>query len=160
VKTAAWTITLLAFACGMLLGATMAGGKADRIAAPQTLAAVQNRPETPAVETGRPSRSAKPRVVEMTVTAYCPCRKCCGKHADGVTASGRSVKTNGGRFVAADTRVLPMFTKVAIPGYNGGKAVPVLDVGGAIKGNRLDVFFATHQQARNWGVRKLKVTVE
>jgi hypothetical protein len=35
----------------------------------------------------------------------------------------------------------------------------VLDRGGAIKGHRLDVLFPTHEQARAWGVRKLRVTV-
>ena len=94
----------------------------------------------------------------MLVTAYCPCRQCCGK-TDGITASGKSVRTNGGKFVAADTRVLPMYTQLTIPGYANNKPVPVLDRGGAIKGNRLDVFFPTHAQARQWGKQWVDVTV-
>ncbi len=38
-------------------------------------------------------------------------------------------------------------------------ADPVLDCGGRIKGSRLDVLFPTHEQARAWGVRKLRITV-
>ena len=95
----------------------------------------------------------------MVVTAYCPCTQCCGPNARGITASGKRVSANGGRFVAAD-RELPFGTMLVIPGYNNGRPVEVLDRGGAIKGNRLDVFFPTHQEARQWGVRRLKVSRE
>ena len=114
----------------------------------------------PVPQPEQPARSAPiARQVRMTVTAYCPCSKCCGENAQGITASGQSVRANHSRFVAADTRILPFHTRLSIPGYDNGKLVPVLDRGGAIKGNRLDVFFPTHQQARNWGVRNLAVTV-
>jgi len=107
-----------------------------------------------------PSHSMPRRhVIWMEVTAYCPCTKCCGEQAAGITASGKSVRHNNGRFVAADTRLLPFGTELSIPGYHGGQAVPVLDRGGAIKGNRLDVYFPTHQQALNWGRQRLPVTV-
>lgn len=96
-------------------------------------------------------------IVKMRVTAYCPCEKCCGKHSDGITASGHKIKP-GDVFVAADRRY-EMGTQMIIPGYNNGKVVKVLDRGGAIKGNRLDVFFATHQEALNWGVKYLEVKV-
>ena len=49
---------------------------------------------------------------------------------------------------------------VAIPGYAEGKPVPVLDRGGAIKGNRLDVFFPTHQAALNWDRKTLTVEIK
>ena len=99
------------------------------------------------------------RVIEMEVTAYCPCKKCCGPKAQGITASGRHVSHNDGRFVAADTRILPFHTKLVIPGYAAGEPVPVLDRGGAIKGKKLDVFFDSHQTALQWGRRKVQVTV-
>jgi 3D (Asp-Asp-Asp) domain-containing protein len=95
--------------------------------------------------------------IRMRVTAYCPCEKCCGKHSDGITASGHKIRP-GDVFVAADRR-FKMGTEMIIPGYNNGKVVKVLDRGGAIKGNRLDVFFATHQEALNWGVQYLEVKV-
>ena len=94
----------------------------------------------------------------MEVTAYCPCKKCCGRGAMGLTASGRKVSYNGGRFVAADSS-LAFGTQLCIPGYNGGRAVEVADRGGAIKGNKLDVFFPTHEQAMNWGRQIVPVTI-
>lgn len=92
----------------------------------------------------------------MVVTAYCPCTICCGPSARGVTASGRPVGANGGRFVAAD-RSLPFGTMLVIPGYNDSRPIEVLDRGGAIRGDRLDVFFPTHHEAKRWGVRRLTV---
>lgn len=94
----------------------------------------------------------------MRVTAYCPCRRCCGRWADGRTACGKPVTANGGRFVAAD-RAIPFGRAVSVPGYAGGRPVPVLDRGGAIRGDRLDVFFPTHDQALTWGVQYLEVRI-
>ena len=89
------------------------------------------------------------------VTAYCPCERCCGAFADGITASGHVIKP-GDRFVAADKR-FEFGQMFVIPGYG---RVPVLDRGGAIKGNKLDLFFGDdangvsgHQRALSWGVR-------
>lgn len=98
--------------------------------------------------------------VWMEVTAYCACPKCCGPNAKGLTASGAPVTYNLGRFVAADTSVLPFGSRVRIPGYHNGEPVPVLDRGGAIKGYHLDVFFPSHQQALDWGRRWVVVEIE
>jgi 3D (Asp-Asp-Asp) domain-containing protein len=97
------------------------------------------------------------RTIKMIVTAYCPCAKCCGENASGVTASGKLVSYNAGRFVAADPS-LAFGTKLIIPGYESSP-VEVLDRGGAIRGNHIDVFFPTHQQALDWGRRLVEVTV-
>ena len=89
------------------------------------------------------------------VTAYCLCEKCCGKWSKVYprrTANGHIIQP-GDKFVAAD-KSIPFGTKLDIPGYG---IVQVLDRGGAIKGNRLDVFFPTHQEALNWGVKSLTV---
>jgi len=86
------------------------------------------------------------------VTAYCPCKICCGRYADGVTASGHIIQP-GDKFVAAP-RNIPFGEWLTIPDYG---RVQVKDRGGAIKGNRFDVFFPTHQAALNWGVRYLEV---
>jgi 3D (Asp-Asp-Asp) domain-containing protein len=106
---------------------------------------------------GRPIRPA--RTVSMRTTAYSPGPESCGEFADGITASGYSVWTNGMKLVAADTDVLPFGTLVSIPGYNNGRPVPVLDRGGAIRGNRLDLLYPTHQRALQWGVQDLEITV-
>lgn len=105
----------------------------------------------------RPLRKA--RTLRMLVTAYSPDERSCGIYADGITASGYSVWTNGMKLVAADTKVLPMKSILTIPGYNGGRPVPVLDRGGAIKGNRLDVLYPTHELALQWGKKWLDVDV-
>jgi 3D (Asp-Asp-Asp) domain-containing protein len=102
---------------------------------------------------------AAKRVVMMEVTAYCPCTKCCGPKAQGLTASGKPVSYNDGLFVAAD-RKLPFGTKLTIPGYGDGRPVQVIDRGGAIKGDKVDVFFPSHTEALQWGRQKLAVTVE
>jgi 3D (Asp-Asp-Asp) domain-containing protein len=48
---------------------------------------------------------------------------------------------------------------MVIAGYNNGGAVKVLDRGGVITGNRLDVFFNSHEEALKWGVRHIEVKV-
>ncbi len=106
---------------------------------------------------GRPIR--RKRTMNMVVTGYSPDARSCGASADGITASGYSVWTNGMFLVAADTRLLPFGTLVSIPGYNDGQPVPVLDRGGAIKGHRLDLLFPTHEIALQWGRQSLPVTV-
>jgi 3D (Asp-Asp-Asp) domain-containing protein len=99
------------------------------------------------------------RTLVMQVTAYCPCQKCCGPNAHGITASGKDITYNDGRFVAADTRSLPFGTRLVIPGYHNTQPVEVIDRGGAIKGDKLDVFFPTHEEALKWGRQTVEVTI-
>ena len=91
----------------------------------------------------------------MKVTAYCACEKCCGANARGLTASGKPVSYNGGKFVAGP-KDLPFGTTVHVPGYG---TVKVIDRGGAIQGNRLDVYFQDHRKAREWGIKYMTVKV-
>ena len=85
------------------------------------------------------------------LTAYCPCSRCCGKN-DGITATG-TVATEG-RTVAVDPNVIPYGTTIEVIYPDGSRARYVAeDCGGAIKAQRLDVFFADHQTAREYGVR-------
>jgi len=97
------------------------------------------------------------KVVRMRVTGYCPCSKCCGRHADGITACNYRIKT-GDVFVAADRKV-SFGTELIIPGYNQERPVEVLDRGRLIRGNRLDVFFHSHAVAKKWGTKYLDVLV-
>lgn len=96
--------------------------------------------------------------VRMRVTAYCPCRICCGRYADGFTACNHKIK-EGDVFVAADKKYR-FGTEVIVPGYNQDKPVKVLDRGRVIKGDRLDVFFNSHRTAKKWGVKHLDVKVK
>lgn len=84
------------------------------------------------------------------VTAYCACSSCCGK-SDGVTASG--TQATAGRTIAADTNVLPFGTKVKINGI----IYTVEDRGGAIKGNRIDIYFDSHEEALAFGRQRVEV---
>lgn len=85
------------------------------------------------------------------VTAYCPCAKCCGK-ASGRTASG--TKATAGRTVAASSQ-FAFGTQLNI----GGHTYVVEDRGGAVKGNKIDIFVNSHAEALQWGVRYLTVDV-
>ena len=85
------------------------------------------------------------------ITAYCPCAKCCGK-TNGRTASG--TKATAGRTVAASSK-FAFGTKLNI----GGHIYTVEDRGGAINGNKIDIFVNSHAEALQWGVRYLNVSV-
>ena len=85
------------------------------------------------------------------VTAYCACVQCCGK-TDGITASGTQATAN--RTIAAP-RTFSFGTKVVINGIT----YVVEDRGGAIQGNRIDIYMDTHAQALQWGVRYVQVDV-
>ena len=89
--------------------------------------------------------------ITCKVTAYCPCSKCCGK-SNGITASG-TVAT-AGRTVAASSKY-PLGTKLNI----GGHIYVVEDRGGAVTGNKIDMFVNSHSEALAWGVRYLPVSV-
>ena len=85
------------------------------------------------------------------ITAYCPCSKCCGK-STGRTASG--TKATAGRTVAASSK-FAFGTKLNI----GGHIYTVEDRGGAVNGNKIDIFVNTHAEALQWGVRYMNVSV-
>jgi len=93
----------------------------------------------------------------MRVTAYCPCRRCCGGWSDGRTASGHRIR-RGQVFCAAD-KAIPFNTVIAVPGYNHGQPIHVLDRGRVIRRNCLDVYFRSHHKAKAWGVRYLKCRI-
>lgn len=88
----------------------------------------------------------------LVATGYCP-GPCCSD-GDGVTATGRDARTKG---VAVDPRVIPLGSRLDVPDY--GAWVPADDVGGAIKGNRIDIRFASHSEAKAFGRRKVRVRV-
>ncbi len=129
-------------------------------AAPRRLVRKDGR-KTGSLKARRSSdRTRRIRREWFTVTAYCPCKKCCGRWARyHRTASGMPLSYNGGNLVAADTRVLPFHTEVRIPGYAGGRSVPVVDRGAAVQGRMLDVFFPTHWRAKRWGKKRLVVEI-
>ena len=101
------------------------------------------------VEVIEPTEAVEPDntyLGNFKLTAYCACARCCGK-SDGITATG-TVATQG-RTIAVDPRVIPYGTAVSI----NGNTYIAEDCGGAIGGNRIDVFFDSHTDALNFGVQ-------
>ena len=97
---------------------------------------------------------------EFKLTAYCSCEKCCGSWAfdrpDGVVygASGNELKS--GYSIAVDPSVIPYGTEVIIDGVT----YRADDCGGAIKGNRIDVYFDTHEEALEFCVKYADVFMD
>lgn len=87
---------------------------------------------------------------QFRITHYCACEKCCGK-TDGITATGTTA--TAGRTIAVDPTVIPYGSEVAIF-YDDGRIVYYVaeDCGGAIKGNKIDVFVDSHEEALELGV--------
>lgn len=85
------------------------------------------------------------------VTAYCACMQCCGK-TNGITASGTHATAN--RTIATPS-TFAFGTKVLI----NGVTYTVEDRGGAIQGNRIDIYMNSHSEALRFGVRYLYVEV-
>lgn len=95
---------------------------------------------------------------EFTLTAYCPCRRCCGKE-DGITATG--THATEGRTIAVDPRVIPYGSTVTIHFADGTSHSYIAeDCGGGIKQKRIDVFFDSHQAALEFGVQRAYVCLE
>lgn len=100
------------------------------------------------------------RIIRMKVTAYCPCEKCCGPEAIGLTSTGKDAYKDQG--VAADPILLSYGTKLRIPDIG---ILTVDDTGKAMRDDRkkrichIDVRFPTHKEALKFGVKWLKVEV-
>ena len=109
--------------------------------------ASETKTETLEVESDQPSGEY---LGEFVATAYCSCAYCCGK-TDGITASG--THCTAGRTIAADTSIFPFGTELVIDGHT----YVVEDVGGAIGGHRIDIYFDSHQEALNYGRRTVQV---
>jgi len=85
------------------------------------------------------------RVITMTATAY--------THTGHKTYTGIWPSVG---IVAVDPKVIPLGTRLYVDGYGYATA---MDIGGAIKGNRIDLFFETREEALRWGRRSVKVFV-
>ncbi|MGE5588296.1 MAG: 3D domain-containing protein [Clostridia bacterium] len=94
--------------------------------------------------------------IRVTATAYDNCPICTGKTKDhpafGITSSG--IPATPERTIAVDPQVIPMGTWVYIDGLGVYRAE---DTGGAIRGNRIDIFMATHDDALEFGIQQFDV---
>ena len=97
---------------------------------------------------------------EFKLTAYCPCEKCCGIWAknrpNGIVYTASGAKAEAGKTIAVDPDVIPYGTEVKI----GGHTYIAQDCGGAIKGNKIDVYYADHEAALAHGVKYAEVMVK
>ena len=116
-----------------------------------TVANVNTPASTPASTTTAANTNATTTTKIFKVTAYCSCAKCCGK-VTGRTASGAHAVA--GQTVAASGQ-FAFGTKLNI----NGKEYTVEDRGGAIQGNRIDIYMNSHAEAVAWGVKYLPVQV-
>lgn len=89
---------------------------------------------------------------QFNLSFYCPCEKCVGKKKIVRTASGTKPKAN--YTIAVDTRIIPLGSILYIEGFGYFIAQ---DTGSAIKGNRIDIFVDSHQQALKLGRKKANV---
>lgn len=102
---------------------------------------------------------------EFKITAYCPCEKCCGYWAtvrptdeNGepivYTASGKIAVQ--GVTVAADTSILPFGTVLVID----GQEYTVQDRGGMVRDDHVDIYFDSHEAAKEFGVQHMEIFVK
>lgn len=96
-----------------------------------------------------PSMSGYEFVGNFLTTAYCPCAHCCGK-ATGITASGARATAN---HTIATSSQFSFGTQLVM----NGQVYTVEDRGGAIQGNRIDIFYTTHAEAIAYGKRWVAV---
>ena len=103
------------------------------------------------------------RYIDMTATAYDLSYESCGKRPGdrgyGITASGMQARVG---VVAVDRRVIPLGTRLYIEAVDGswvyGEAIAG-DTGGAIKGNRIDLFFNTKAECMQFGRKAARVYI-
>lgn len=108
------------------------------------------------------SAPAEGKTLKVTSTAYTPWDPGCG----GISVINRKIATlklpDGWGIVAVDPRVIPLGTKLYVPGY--GYAIAG-DTGGAIKGDKIDVCYwsggepAAKAAAKRWGRRTVTITI-
>ena len=88
----------------------------------------------------------------MKCTAYCDCPECSsgyGRH----TQSGTTAEA--GRTIAVDPDVIDIGSKVEID----GQMYVAEDVGSAVQGDVIDIFFDSHDEVEEWGTRYLETKV-
>ena len=108
-----------------------------------------NSSEGQTLSRGESNSGSYSKVMMMEATAYA---------GHGITASGNPTNRNpnGYSTIAVDPRVIPMYSKVYVEGY--GYAI-ALDTGGAIQGNRIDLFMNSEAECNSWGRRTVKVYI-
>ncbi|UOQ44684.1 ubiquitin-like domain-containing protein [Halobacillus salinarum] len=104
-------------------------------------------------QTASRGNTSSSKTLYMHATKYTA--NCSG--CSGITATGINLKANPGmKVVAVDPSVIPLGSRVWVEGY--GYAVAG-DTGGAIQGNRIDLFVSSRGEALSYGSRNVKVKI-
>ena len=116
----------------------------------QNFQQIQTQDENPLIEAQNNALTGKIDVLEgqsFRATAYC---------LKGRTASGGGVRRG---IVAADTRILPLGTRINISAGAYSGTYTVADTGGAVRGRILDIWVPSCSEANKFGRRNVKVSV-
>lgn len=119
-----------------------------------TLESVSTKPaKTTTTASSKTQDKGSVKTLYLESTAYTA--RCAG--CSGITATGINLIQNpGAKVIAVDPNIIPLGSKVWVQGY--GYAVAG-DTGGAINGDRIDVFMPSHLQAMQWGRRRVEVKI-
>lgn len=132
---------------------------------PKTQSADEPKQETERVETkaaiqpNEQSKEAEKTVVEAgdTISVEATAYTVESAGGNGITTIGIDLNKNpDAKVISVDPNVIPLGTKVYVEGY--GHAIAG-DTGSAIKGNKIDVYLPTEEEALNWGRRTVNVTI-
>ncbi|WIT25799.1 hypothetical protein [Bacillus phage SPO1L1] len=106
------------------------------------------------VASSTPSKDKPSEDKSLTMVATAYTASCAG--CSGITTTGIDLRSNPDmKVIAVDPSIIPLGSRVHVEGY--GYAIAG-DTGGAIKGNKIDIFVPNRQDALAWGVRTVKVT--
>ena len=90
---------------------------------------------------------------EMAITAYCDCYECSEGYGRKCALEGRTCKSE--HTIAVDPDVIDLGSKVKI----GNKIYVAEDTGSAVQGDVIDIFFDTHEEVKEFGVKYVKTWV-
>lgn len=122
---------------------------------PNQVLAVSGAAATSTAPATQPTQTTQTAVRTLTVEATAYTAYCTG--CSGITATGINLRANPNlKVIAVDPRVIPLGSRVWVEGY--GEAIAG-DTGGAIKGNKIDVFIPNYQDALNWGRKTVTVKI-
>lgn len=121
---------------------------ADGIVGTETARLLNDVDAMATISRGEDTPKRYKKAVEMEATAYSA-----ASAGGNITYSGTMVRRG---VVAVDPRIIPLGTRMYIEGY--GYAVAE-DIGGAVKGSRIDVAMKTNDECYQWGVRDVKVYI-
>ena len=156
----ALSIITLAFFYTAIIPASAVVPSGTVAAVPKLLGGVEisRGEQATAIDLSVPRNEAGERlrlVGDFRVTHYCACTIC--TYGTGITATGKQVAVG---MVAADWKVLPPHTVVYVKRGDSIRKFVVEDRGGAIGGNKLDIYVPTHGEAIHAGVFTAEVYVD